>query len=258
VAESRQLMRSIEENALLRMFVQSTVLERLRPLTQGPGALVGERTEATVVFLRIPEFTSLVRQLPPDAVIQRLNDNFQVLIPELTSRGGMVDRLMGDSALVVFRGQEHLRQALDACMGARQQLKARATAAGEQSAYTLGIGFGVDSGEVVLGGIGGPELGRLDYTMVGIAVDNAARLSAMATTGELLINDRICQRVRLDFECKAAGSRTLPGLREPVAVHDVVSRRHSFLSTSRASGLPGGSDGETPQLGSAMSAKSAW
>ena len=43
VAEARQMMRSIEENALLRMFVQSTVLERLRPLTQGPGALAGEQ-----------------------------------------------------------------------------------------------------------------------------------------------------------------------------------------------------------------------
>jgi len=256
VAESRQMMRSIEENALLRMFVQSTVLERLRPLTQGPGALVGERVEATVIFLRIPDFTSLVRQLPPDAVIQRLNDNFQAVIPELTSRGGVVDRLMGDSALVVFRGQEHLRQALDACMGARQQLKTLAANGGEQSPYALGIGIGVDSGEVVLGGIGGPELGRLDYTMVGIAVDNAARLSAMATRGEILISDRMNQRVRLDFECRPAGERTLPGLREPMAVHDVVSRRTGFLSSSRAPSSSGGSD-ETPQLGAALSARSA-
>jgi eukaryotic-like serine/threonine-protein kinase len=258
VAESRQMMRSIEENALLRMFVQSTVLERLRPLTQGPGALVGERTEATVIFLRIPDFTSLVRQLPPDAVIQRLNENFQIVIPELTSRGGVVDRLMGDSALVVFRGQEHLRQALDACMGARQQLKTMAVSGGEQSPYAQGIGIGVDSGEVVLGGIGGPELGRLDYTMVGIAVDNAARLAAMAASGEILISERMCQRVRLDFECRPAGERTLPGLREPMAVHDVVNRRTGFLSSSRAPSSSENSGQETPQLGAALSAKSAW
>jgi len=249
VAESRQLMRSIEENALLRMFVQSTVLERLRPLTQGPGALVGERTEATVIFLRIPDFTSLVRQLPPDVVIQRLNQNFQVVIPELTSRGGVVDRLMGDSALVVFRGSEHLRQALDACMGAREQLRTMATSGGAESPYSLGIGFGLDSGEVVLGGLGGPEVGRLDYTMVGVPVENASHLAAMATSGEILISARLRQRMVLDFECRPGGDRTLPGLREPMAVHDVVGRRGGFLSTTRSFSTPGGSDSETPPLG---------
>ena len=255
------MMRSIEENALLRILIHSALLERLRPLMHGPGALVGERADATVVYLRIPDFTALVRQLPPDAVIQRLNDHFQAVIPELTSRKGVVDRLMGDAALVVFRGEEHLRQALDGCMAARQQLKTLAANAGEQSPYAQGICIGVDSGEVVVGGIGGPELGRLDYAMVGVPVDNAGRLADMAVSGEVLISDRMCQRVRLDFECRPAGERKLPSLREPMAVHDVVSRRAGFLTSSRApssSSSSSNSDQETPQIGAALSAQSAW
>jgi serine/threonine protein kinase/class 3 adenylate cyclase len=228
VAESRQMMRSIEENTLLRMFVQSTVLERLRPLTQGPGALVGERTEATVVFLRIPDFSAVLSQLPPDAVIHRLNENFQVIIPELTSRGGVVDRLMGESALVVFRGEEHLRRALEACISARQQLKVMATRGGEQSPYTHGLGIGLDSGQVILGGIGGQELGRLDYTMVGEAVDTAARLAALATSGEILISERLLQRVRLQFDCQPAGERDRPVPCEAMGMHNVLGRRGGF------------------------------
>jgi serine/threonine protein kinase/class 3 adenylate cyclase len=228
VAETRQMMRSIEENALLRMFVQSTVLERLRPLTQGPGALVGERIEATVVFLRIPDFSSVIQPLSPDAVIHRLNENFQVIIPELTSRGGMVDRLMGESALVVFRGEDHLRRALDACVGARQQLKVMASRGGEQSPYTQGLGIGLGSGQVILGGIGGQELGRLDYTMVGEAVDTAGRLAALATSGEILITQRLAQRVRLEFDCQPAAERTRPVQCEAAGMHNVVSRRGGF------------------------------
>lgn len=260
VAEARQRMRSIEENALLRILIHSSLLERLRPLMQGPGALVGERADATVVYLRIPDFTTLVRQLPPDAVIQRLNDHFQAIIPELTSRKGLVDRLMGDSAMVVFRGDEHLRQALDGCMAVRQRLKELAATAGAQSTYSQGICIGVDSGEVVVGGVGGPELGRLDYAMVGLPVDNAGRLADMAVSGEVLISDRMCQRVRLDFECRPAGERKLPSLREPLAVHDVVSRRTGFLTSSRApaSSSSSNSNQETPQLGAALSAQSVW
>ena len=113
---------------------------------------------------------------------------------------------------------------------------------------------------MVLGGIGGPELGRLDYT------DGGHRGGQRRTAGRhglaaqrILISDRLRQRVRLDFECRPVGERTLPGLREPMAVHDVVSRRTGFLSSSsRAPASSGNSDQETPQLGAALSARSAW
>jgi serine/threonine protein kinase/class 3 adenylate cyclase len=232
VAEARQMMRSIEENALLRMFVQSAVLERLRPLTQGPASLSGERVEATIVFLRLQDFTPVVRQLSPEIVIQRLNEHFQVLLPELTSRGGAVDRFLGDSVRVVFRGSGHLRQALEACLAAREQLRAVAAARTEPAAAPHGLCIGLDSGEVVLGGIGSPELGRLDYTMVGEPVDGSARLATVAGPGEILISDRLRQRAALEFECRPVGARMLPGASVPAPVHDVVGRRGSTFSVS--------------------------
>jgi serine/threonine protein kinase/class 3 adenylate cyclase len=249
VAETRQMMRSIEENALLRMFVQSAVLEHLRPLTQGPGALAGERTEATVVSLHLQDFTPLVRELPPEAVIQRLNEHFQALLPEFTSRSGMVDRFLGDSVRVVFRTQDHLRHALDACLGAREQLRAMAARAGEGSTATQGVGMGLDSGTVVLGSLGGSELGRLDYTMVGEPVDTASKLMAVAGRDEILVSERLRQRIVLDFECRAAGARPLSSTSAPVALHDVMGRRGarfsnwgSSSSSSRDSDQPPPSD----------------
>ncbi|WP_224372702.1 protein kinase domain-containing protein [Hyalangium versicolor] len=256
VAEARQMMRSIEENALLRMFVQSTVLERLRPLTQGPDSLAGEKTEATVVFVRLQDFTPVVRQIPPEAVIQRLNEHFQVFLPELTSRNGAVDRFLGDAVRVVFRSTDHLRQAMEACLAAREQLRSLAASRGGASPALHGLCIGLDSGDVVLGGLGSPELGRLDYTMLGEAVDNSARLASVASPGEILVTDRLRQRVSLEFECLNAGARILPGSNVPSPVHDVLGRRGTAFSPTSGSDVTQTQDGATPPYRGARAAGS--
>jgi eukaryotic-like serine/threonine-protein kinase len=231
VAEVRQMMNSVEENALLRMFVQGAVLERLRSLLHGPAALAGERVEATVAVIDVKDFTPVTRQSPPETAIQRLNENFQLIVPELTSRGGVVDKFLGDAVMVVFRGAEHLSRALDACTAVREQLRAMAYRYGEQSPYAHGVCIGLDSGELVSGGLGGLELGRLEYTVLGEVVNTAARLASLGGRDELLICEHLRQRVEAQFECRAAGSRHLAGTRAPVAVYDVVGRHGARLST---------------------------
>ncbi|WP_407739728.1 protein kinase domain-containing protein [Hyalangium sp.] len=254
VAEARQMMHSIEENALLRMFVQSTVLERLRPLAQGPGALAGEKMESTVVLLRLQDFTPVVRQHTPDAVIQRLNEHFQGLVPEFLSRGGMVDRFLGDSVRLMFRGQDHLRHAVDACLAAREQLRAMAARGEEAAARTHGVGLALDSGEVVLGGLGGPELGRLDYTLVGEAVENASRLLGVARRDEILISDRLRMRVVMEFECRSAGERLLSAAGAPVLVHDIVGRRGVNFTRAGGSAASAAREADTPPFNAAVAA----
>jgi serine/threonine protein kinase/class 3 adenylate cyclase len=225
VAEVRQMMRSVEENALLRMFVQGAVLDRLRSLLNGPGALAGERVEATVAVIDVKDFTPVTRHAPPEAVIQRLNENFQLIVPELTSRGGMVDKFLGDAVMVVYRGVDHLQRALEACMAVREQLRAMAYRGGEHSPYAHGVCIGLDSGELISGGLGGPELGRLEYTVLGEVVNTAARLASLGCRDRILICDRLRPRVEEQFECGAADTLQLPGVSAPVAVHEILGRR---------------------------------
>jgi class 3 adenylate cyclase len=105
-----------------------------------------------------------------------------------------------------------------------------ATRAGEQSPYTQGLGIGLDSGQVIVGGLGGPDMGRLDYTMVGEAVDVAARLAALAASGEILISERLHQRVRLEFDCQPAAERNRPVPYAAMGMHNVVGRRGGFAA----------------------------
>ncbi len=228
VTELRHAVRSTEENQLLRLFVHGGIVERVLPLVRGPDLMAGERVEATVAFIDVKDFTPVTRHEPPESVFRKLNDNFQVIVPELTARGGVVDKFVGDSVMAVFRGEGHVDRALEACLQVREQLRTMAFRGGEQSAYAHGVCIGLDSGELVSGNLGSRALGRLDFTVLGDVVNTAARLASLASREQLLIGEHLRQRVEARFECQAAGERRLPGTSAALPVHDVVSRRDSF------------------------------
>ncbi len=232
VTELRQMARSVEENQLLRMFVNGGILERALPMLRGPDALAGERVEATVAFIDVKDFTPVTRREQPEAVIRRLNANFEVIVPELLSRGGVVDKFIGDAVMAVFRDQGHLGRALEACLAARQQLRAMAFRYGDASPYAHGASIGLDSGVLICGSVGAKGLGRLDYTVLGETVNTAARLTVLAARDQILIGEHLRERVEVSFECMALGEKTLPGSSEGLAVHDVVGRRQVRVSAS--------------------------
>jgi class 3 adenylate cyclase/predicted Ser/Thr protein kinase len=232
VTELRHMVRSSEENHLLRMFVNGGILERALPLMRGPDVVDGERVEATVAFLDLKDFTPVTHQAQPESIIRRLNANFEVIVPELLSRGGVVDKFVGDAVMAVFRGPGHLNRGLEACLAARQQLRAMAFRSGEDSPYVHGVSIGVDSGALIRGSIGARGLGRLDYTVLGVAVNTAARLTVLADKDQLLIGEHLRLRLEGAFECKALGTRLLPGSTEGLAVHEVVARREERVSSA--------------------------
>jgi serine/threonine protein kinase/class 3 adenylate cyclase len=230
VTSTRQMLQSTEENQLLRMFVHGGLLERLLPLLHGPGLVSGEKAEATVAFLDIKDFTAVAHRESPESALKRLNTNFEVIVPELTSRGGVVDKFLGDAVMAVFRGPQHLNRGLEACLAARQQLQAMAFRYGESSPYTHGVCIGLDSGEMLWGSIGAKGMSRLDYTVIGEAANTAARLASHAGKDQFLITHALQQRLDESFECVELGMRSLAGSDEPVLVHGVLSRRIASVS----------------------------
>jgi class 3 adenylate cyclase len=148
---------------------------------------------------------------PPDAALRTLNANFEIIVPEVTSRGGVVDKFLGDAVMAVFRGDAHALRAVDACVAARGSLADLAARSGAGSAYALGISVGVDTGPMLSGSIGSKVVSRLDYTVLGEVVNTAAHLQARAGKGKILVSAAVERAVSGAFRCDAAAALTDAG-----------------------------------------------
>jgi serine/threonine protein kinase/class 3 adenylate cyclase len=225
VRDVRKTIRSTEENSILRMFVSNGIVERLLPMIRDADVMPNEVVSATVAFIGVGQPPhSAAAQLSPDALVRRLNANFEVIVPEITSRKGVIDKFVAGAVMAVFRGKDHVERAIDACVAARSQLKLMAARAGDTSPYALGMSAGIDAGNVVSGSVGSKSLGRLDYTVLGNVVSVAAHLQSIAEPDQIFISETAYTAAHESFTCERVGLKEVPGLKELAAVYNIVDR----------------------------------
>jgi adenylate cyclase len=159
------------------------------------------RSLVTVLNSDIREFTKLSKELGPRRVGDLLNEYFPPLIEAIFAYGGTVERFAGDGIFAVFgapeaddRQQEHaVRAALEMQKTVYELNEARGKRRTPISRMGIGIGIGIDSGDVLNGFIGNAE--RLEFTVVGDAANYASRYCTGAAAGEILISQSVHSRV---------------------------------------------------------------
>ncbi len=217
VREARTTARSAEENSLLRMFVSGTLVDRLDAAGKRTRLPAGEIVKGTVAFIDICGFGKALAERPPDAVRRLLNANFELILPEIAARDGVIDKFIGDAVMALFLGEAHIERALDACLSIRAQLESMSARTGQETPYAQGISIGIDTGELLLDSIGSKALSRLDFTAIGGAVNSAARLSERAQKNEILIGKAVYEVARTGFECEAASLASAGAPASPTA-----------------------------------------
>ncbi|MCK6520296.1 adenylate/guanylate cyclase domain-containing protein [Myxococcota bacterium] len=148
-------------------------------LLQGGAALGGERKRVVVMFVDIRDFTPWVERTSPEALVRDLNRFFTEAVRVIHRRGGLVDKFIGDGLMAVF-GLDEPEGAESAAALAALELQAAFQALGAGLEHPLRAGVGVHVGEVVAGVIGSPD--RLEFTVVGDAVNTAARVEGLTRT----------------------------------------------------------------------------
>jgi adenylate cyclase len=141
---------------------------------------VAERINAVIWYSDLRGYTKITDSAPPDEIIPLLNDYAEAVITAVGVAGGEVLKLIGDGVLAIFRADdapEACRRALRAEASLKSAIKAlnerRATGKHPVTSVYLGLHIG----EVFYGNIGSQD--RLDFTVVGPAVNEASRIAAM-------------------------------------------------------------------------------
>ena len=141
-------------------------------LESGSG-LGGEVRDVVALFVDVVDSTALAARTPPEELVAVLNRFFEVVVDAVDAGGGLLNKFEGDAALCVFGAPAPLDDPAAAALATAVRVRDAVRGAGE-----IDCGIGVAGGRVFAGRLGAAS--RMEYTVIGDAVNEAARLVDVA------------------------------------------------------------------------------
>jgi class 3 adenylate cyclase len=193
-------------------------------------ALGGQKVTVTIVATDLRGFTAMSEKLRPEEVVAQLNAYHGAMVKQVDRHGGSLDKFIGDGALVVFglstpdtpvpdAGAQAAVDCARSMLSALSALNAARSAAGLEP---LRMGIGIHTGEVIAGNIGAVSR-RLEFTVIGDAVNTAVRLeSATKDMGIVAVaSGATFDRLRDRSGLRSVPSRILGGKTDLVTLHAI-------------------------------------
>ncbi|TDP42422.1 adenylate cyclase [Nocardia ignorata] len=165
--------------------VGSTVAERA---LAGSADLTGDVRTVSALFIDVTGSVRLSAEMEPVEFVHKLNRLLATVVAATEDNGGLVNKFQGDAALCIFGAPSALRDNATPALRAARRIRDEVVATGE-----LDIGIGVARGKVFAGDVGSDT--RLEFTVIGDAVNEAARLTTVAkeVTRRVLVSDDVVQ-----------------------------------------------------------------
>jgi adenylate cyclase len=188
-ALAKQIEREAATRAQFQRLLSPTLVDEIvsgaLDIKQG-----GTRREVTMLFTDIRGFTAMSERHDPEEMVHTLNAYFEVMVDVLFRHGGTLDKYVGDEIIGLFGAPVEapdaplraVRCALD-MMRALDEFNRIRSGTGQEPVF---IGIGINTGNVIAGAIGSSQ--TLQYTVIGDAVNIAARLCGVAGRGEVIIS----------------------------------------------------------------------
>ncbi len=203
----------------LRRFVPEQVAARL---AEGEEAQQVE-LEATVLFSDIRGFSTIAERLGAREIADVVGRHLSAMADVIQAHGGTIDKFQGDAVMAIFGAPDPLPDHAERGLRCAIAMQARQAALnaegwGTEAVPSMGVGIGLNTGTVIAGAIGGG--GRLEYTVIGDAVNVAQRLQSEAEGGEIVAAASTVAAAP-EIACESIGLRKVKGREESVEVFRV-------------------------------------
>jgi class 3 adenylate cyclase/FixJ family two-component response regulator len=218
----RETVQAVQENNILKMYVDEGVLQFMCCKEFEQSLLVSETVEASIVFVDICGFTAISEREPPDVVVHLLNKYFDLIVKSIIAEGGYIDKFMGDAVLAVFKGEQHLDRAIRATLAVNAAIQSKEETLSGTQTFLPRVSIGINTGDVISGNVGSATLRRFDFTVIGDVVNTAQRLQSVAKPGQILINEATWSKTGGRFHCEKIGDVVLKNKANPVTIYEVT------------------------------------
>jgi adenylate cyclase len=183
----------------------------------------GEERAVTVLFADIRGFTSLTERSKPADVVSLLNEYFDQMVEVVFAYGGVLDKFIGDAVMAVWgtpvAHPDDAHKAVEAAREMQDAINSLNDMRRDRGEDPIGIGVGLASGTCISGAIGARR--RMEYTVIGDAVNLASRLAGMAKAGEVLCDETTFKKAGAPKGTRELPAAQVKGKTHPVAVFQV-------------------------------------
>jgi adenylate cyclase len=198
-------------------------------------SLRGVRVPATILFSDLIGFTTLSEKADPEALVSQLNEYLTQMTSVVFRNGGTLDKFIGDAIMAVWGNVRSFGMAQDAKNCARAALAMRRELAQlnqkwrKEGRMGLGMGIGINQGEVIVGNIGSHE--RMDPTVIGDSVNLASRLEGLTRIYgvDILVGTSAAELVRDEVHLRSVARVQVKGKSKPVDVFTFVGGRNEQI-----------------------------
>jgi adenylate cyclase len=181
--------------------------------------LGGERREVTILFADLRGFTALAEKMSPEHLIEVVNGYLSSATESIFANGGVLDKFMGDAVMALYNSPldqpDHALRAVKTAFALRESLTHR------EEEPVLHFGFGINTGEAVVGNVGSQAL--MNYTAIGDTVNVAFRLQEQAKEQQILLSRATYDLVKDVVEAKPLGRMRIKRRAEEAEVYEALS-----------------------------------
>ena len=228
-AEGLQERDRVTEN--LSRYLSPKLADRILKGEHRP-SLGGERVDASVIFADIVGFTGMAEGMTPEEVAELLNHYFAHIARACEAFHGSVDKYIGDCAMLVFgvpaSDQNHCLNAISCALAMTRLIDRENAERKARNLTPVHFRLGLNSGSMLAGNLGADE--RMEFTVIGDAVNLASRLCSASEQGRILIPGSVYERPGIADRVIAVPHRSirLRGISHPVPTYIVRGLRPEY------------------------------